>query len=203
MADQLPENFENPIDRNFWNEQYETNNLGWDLGEISSSLKAYIDQLANKDLRILIPGCGNGYEAKYLLQQGFTNITLIDIVPSLVENLKKGFGDDAEIKIICGNFFDLEGIYDLILEQTFFCALTPSLRENYVSKMHSLLAPKGKLAGVLFNREFDQPGPPFGGNKTEYISLFKNKFNIQAMEPCYNSFIKRVGTELFFILEKK
>ena len=203
MALPHPENFDNPIDENFWNEKYDTQNLGWDLGEISPPLKAYIDQLTRKDLRILIPGCGNCYEAKHLLQQGFTNITLIDIVPSLVEKLEKDFETNPNIKIICGNFFDHVGEYDLVLEQTFFCALHPSLREKYVSKMNSLLAANGKLAGVLFDREFDQPGPPFGGISSEYFSRFANDFNIQTFESCYNSFSKRMDTELFFILQKK
>ena len=47
----------------FWNNQYNANTTNWDLGEVSPPLKEYIDQLTNKNLRILIPGCGNTYEA--------------------------------------------------------------------------------------------------------------------------------------------
>ena len=50
-----------------------------------------IDTIYNKEAKILIPGCGNTYEAEYLLEQGFTNITVIDIAPTLVENLKKKY----------------------------------------------------------------------------------------------------------------
>jgi hypothetical protein len=47
---------------------------------VSPPIKAYIDTLKNKDIAILIPGCGNTYEAAYLLlEQGFTNVTVIDI----------------------------------------------------------------------------------------------------------------------------
>ena len=89
----------------YWNNQYNANAIGWDLGEISPPLKAYIDQLTNKQLRILIPGCGNAYEAEYLLQQGFTNVTVIDISPTLVAKLKNKFEGNSNIKIVLGDFF--------------------------------------------------------------------------------------------------
>ena len=192
-----------PLGETFWNNQYEANTTGWDLGEVSPPLKAYIDQLTNKNLRILIPGCGNTYEAQYLLQQGFTNVTVIDIAPALVEQLQQKFATNTNIKIILGDFFEHQGEYDLILEQTFFCAINPPLRTNYVAKMHELLAPNGKLVGVLFDREFEQQGPPFGGCKCQYESMFEKNFTFKTFEPCNNSFVKRFDTELFINLQKK
>ncbi len=192
-----------PLGETYWNDQYEANSTGWDLGEVSPPIKAYIDQLTNKNLRILIPGCGNTYEAAYLLQQGFTDVTVIDIAPKLVAELKEKFAADPDIKIIQGDFFKQEGQYDLILEQTFFCAINPQLRKSYVTKMHELLASNGKLVGVLFDREFDQQGPPFGGCKCQYEALFEKEFIFKTMEPCNNSFIKRKDTELFINLQKR
>ena len=190
-------------DQTYWNNQYNAQTTGWDLGQVSPPLKAYFDQLSNKNLRILIPGCGNTYEAEYLLQEGFTNITIIDIAPTLVEKLQTKFATNPNIKIILGDFFQHHGAYDLIVEQTFFCAIDPELRKAYVVKMKELLATNAKLVGVLFDKQFDQKGPPFGGSKNEYISLFKNDFNFIILAPCYNSFYKRQGTELFFIVQKR
>jgi copper chaperone CopZ len=149
----------------------------------------------------LIPGGGNSYEAEYLLQQGFTNITVIDIAPTLVEVLQQKFVNHPAVKIILGDFFEHQGQYDWIIEQTFFCALPPTMRPKYVWKMHQLLAPKGKIVGLLFNREFEE-GPPFGGNKVEYINLFSGAFTIQKMEVCPNSVAPRANSELFIELEK-
>ena len=56
------------------------------------------------------------------------------------------------IRIVNENFFYHQGKYDLILEQTFFCALDPSLREKYVEKCYDLLNDDGKIAGVFFNK---------------------------------------------------
>lgn len=190
------------LDVNYWNERYKAKTTAWDMGEVSPPLKAYIDQLTNKDLRILIPGCGNSYEAEYLLQKGFTNISLIDIAPDLIRELKSKFQYNQNIKIIAGDFFKHEGEYDLILEQTFFCALNPALREHYVEAMVNLLPSGGKIVGVLFDREFEQIGPPFGGTATEYRKLFEKNFKLKIFESCTNSFSKRAGTELFMVLKK-
>ena len=192
-----------PLGETFWNNQYVANATGWDLGEVSPPLKAYIDQLTRKNMRILIPGCGNTHEADYLLQQGFTNITVIDIASALVMQLKEKFASNPNIKIILGDFFEHVGEYDLILEQTFFCAINPPLRKDYVAKMKELLSTGGKLVGVLFNREFEQQGPPFGGCKCQYEPMFEKNFDFKTFELCNNSFVKRHGTELFINLVKK
>ncbi len=186
------------LDKEYWEGRYLQKETGWDLGQVSPPIKAYIDQLHNKEINILIPGCGNAYEANYLLEKGFTNITLIDLSPTLVEQLKLNLNASQypNLKVICGDFFSLHGKFDLIIEQTFFCALHPSLRKDYCKKMSELLAPKGKLVGLLFNRNFEN-NPPFGGSTHEYEELFSNCFQIQKMEPCYNSIAPRQGSELF------
>lgn len=188
----------------FWDERYRQQRTEWDMGIVSPPLKAYIDQLANKQASLLIPGCGNAYEADYLLQQGFTNITLIDLSPTLTARLQQQLQQYGErVRIITGDFFALQQSFDIILEQTFFCALHPSQRLAYAQHMHRLLAPKGRLAGLLFNRSFPRPGPPFGGSKALYQALFAPYFHIRTMHTAYNSIPPRAGKELFIVLEKK
>jgi len=191
------------LNENYWSSRYQNNDVAWDMGEVSPPLKEYFDQLTDKSISILITGCGNAYEAEYLLQNGFKNITLIDISPLPVDKLKKQYSAflNKEIHIICGDFFALNQTFDLIVEQTFFCAIDPSLRTDYANKMYELLNVNGKLVGVLFNRTFDA-GPPFSGNRTEYNRLFKDKFQIKIMDECYNSISPRKDSELFVILQK-
>lgn len=188
--------------QSFWDNQYQANTTGWDLGTISPPIKSYIDTLKNKDIRILIPGSGNSYEATYLLEQGFTNITVIDIAPTLVENLEIKFKNNHSINIILGDFFEHQGEYDLIIEQTFFCALPPAMREKYVSKIHQLLAKEGEITGLLFNRTFES-SPPFGGSQEEYEILFKDTFHFLKIEVCQNSVTPRAGSELWIEFQKK
>ncbi|MGB0431897.1 MAG: methyltransferase domain-containing protein, partial [Bacteroidia bacterium] len=168
------------LNEDYWSFRYQTDQIGWDLGVISTPLKQYIDQLENKSQSILIPGCGNAYEAEYLLNNGFKNVTLVDISNVLIEQLKERFYPDFEgrLNLIHGDFFEISGQYDLIIEQTFFCALDPQLRNEYADKMNKLLVPNGKLVGVMFNRQFEKQGPPFGGTKDEYIEYFDHHFKL-------------------------
>ena len=190
------------FNEDFWDTKYKTNKTGWDLGQVSPPLKTYFDQLTNKELKILIPGGGNSHEAEYLLNIGFTNVYVVDISKLALDNLKQRVPSFPSSNLIHQNFFELEQTFDLIIEQTFFCALNPNLRKNYVDKMHSLLKENGKLVGLLFDAKLNEDHPPFGGDKKEYIELFKNQFNIKVLEDCYNSIENRQGMELFIKLLK-
>ena len=68
--------------------------------------------------------------------------------------------------------------------------------------MQELLAPGGTLAGLLFNKNFEAPGPPYGGSLPEYQALFEKKFYIKNLSSCTNSAKPRAGSELFLILKK-
>lgn len=192
------------LDNEYWSNRYLKKDTGWDMGKVSPPLKAYFDQLSDKNIAILIPGCGNAYEAEYLLQNGFTNITLIDISSIAVNILKEKFAAYAgnELDIICGDFFELNQQFDLIIEQTFFCAIDPILRQKYAEKMWELLKVGGKLVGVFFNTTFEA-GPPFSGSKQEYEELFSEKFEVKVLTECYNSISPRSGKEVFILLVKR
>ncbi|MBK7956863.1 MAG: methyltransferase domain-containing protein [Bacteroidetes bacterium] len=185
------------LDRDYWNNQYIAETTKWDLGQISPALANFFDGLSDKNSKILIPGCGSAYEAQYLLDKGFTNLTLIDIAPHLVARLQNHFQGNPHIRVIEGDFFELTGEFDLIVEQTFFCALPPSMRPKYVWKMHQLLAPEGMLAGLLFHVQFEQ-NPPYGGSKSEYEALFKGAFQLSALSETSLSAAPRLNSELFF-----
>lgn len=190
-------------EKEFWNNRWQNGETGWDIGYAAPAIAQYMQTYSHKNAAILIPGCGNAYEAEELIKQGFTNITLIDIAPEAVQRIQQKFAGNSSVQVLLGNFFDLEGRFDLILEQTFFCAIPPASRKEYVEKAASLLAPGGILAGLLFNRQFDQAGPPYGGTENEYRSLFSPWFHILKMEPCYNSIPPRAGSELFIEMVKK
>jgi SAM-dependent methyltransferase len=190
------------LNQDYWDIRYQENNIGWDIGFVSPPLKNCIDDIADKNAAILIPGAGNAYEADYLVSEGFTNITIIDIAPSVVKKLQEKYKNNPSVKIILCNFFDQEMKFDIILEQTFFCAINPSLRKKYVEKIHQSLNEKGILTGVLFNRSFEV-GPPFGGNIEEYVTLFSTQFEIKKLEPCMNSIAPRAGFEVVIEFLKK
>lgn len=191
------------LNQDYWTKRYQDQETGWDVGEVSTPLKAYIDQLTNKELKILIPGAGNAYEAEYLYKKGFKNVFVIDISEEPLRNILKRSPDFPSEQLIHGDFFEHTTTYDLIIEQTFFCAIDPSLRSNYAKKMERLLNKGAKLVGVLFDDPLNTEHPPFGGNKVEYVNYFEPYFTFKTFDPCYNSIKPRAGRELFIVLEKK
>ncbi|WP_374328961.1 methyltransferase domain-containing protein [Soonwooa sp.] len=190
-----------PLDKKYWDTRWENQETAWDVGYASTAITDYMDKIKDKNISILIPGCGNAYEAEYLLKNGFQNITLIDIAPKAVEILQSKFRNDPQIKVVLGDFFEHQGEYDLMLEQTFFCAIPPSMRQDYAKKSAELLQPNGKIVGVMFDAVFEHQGPPFGGCPCEYKLIFEAYFKIKKMEECYNSIPPRKGSEVFVELE--
>ncbi|WOC39233.1 methyltransferase domain-containing protein [Polaribacter sp. HL-MS24] len=191
------------LSETFWNTKYKDQKTGWDLGVISPPLKAYFDQIENKELKILITGGGNSYEAEYLFSKGFENVFVLDISKIALENIKKRVPNFPTTQLLHANFFEIEDSFDLVIEQTFFCAIDPSLRLQYAQKMESILTPKGKIVGLLFEAVLNEDHPPFGGTKEEYLTYFQPYFQIVKMDPCYNSYPNRQGMELFVQLIKK
>ncbi len=190
------------LDTTYWRERYLSQEIGWDVGGITTPLKGYFDQLENKDIEILIPGCGNGYEAEYLLNNGFRNVWVIDLANEPLQNLKQRCPSFPDDHLILGDFFELEKQFDLIVEQTFFCALPPYLRSDYAKKMHQLLKPNGKLMGLLFNCTLNTDLPPFGGSADEYEEYFAPYFEFNVFDEAHNSIKPRAGRELFILLRK-
>ncbi|WP_242094697.1 TPMT family class I SAM-dependent methyltransferase [Aestuariivivens sediminicola] len=190
------------LSESFWNNRYLNHDTGWDLGQVSPPLKGYFDQLTDKDLKILIPGGGNSYEAEYLFTIGFKNTSVVDLSTIALDNIKERVPEYPLSQLIHGDFFDLKGRFDLIIEQTFFCAIDPQLRPLYAQKSHELLETNGKLVGLLFDAPLNSDRPPFGGTRAEYLDYFKPLYNIGVFETCYNSIESRFGNELFIKMTK-
>lgn len=189
--------------KEFWDKKYASNSTGWDIGKPSKPLQEYFEQLEDKNLKILIPGSGNSWEAEFLFINGFKNTHIIDISPLAIQNFKLRVPDFPHTNIFEQDFFEHQHQYDLIIEQTFFCAINPELREKYVLKMHELLKPKGKLVGLFFNTPLNSNHPPFGGSRDEYQELFKDQFHFKTFEIANNSIGPRAGNELFINFCKK
>lgn len=185
------------LDKKYWESRYDNDESSWDLGAVSPPLKKYIDQLTNKKLKILIPGCGNAYEADYLFKNGFHNVFALDWADNVISEFKKRAPHFPESNIFNEDFFKHDGSYDLIIEQTFFCALPRKDRLKYAKKVHDLLKPNGRLVGLLFNHEFENDSPPYGGSEEEYQRLFNPFFFIKQLSTADNSIKPRAGRELF------
>jgi SAM-dependent methyltransferase len=190
------------FDSNYWENRWKNNQTGWDIGHVSTPIKEYFDQVEDKTLRILIPGCGNAWEGEYLYSIGFKNVFLLVIAPSAIEHIKQRITTFPHEQILLDDFFKLDDQFDIIVEQTFFCALDPTMRQAYVENAYRLLKENGRLVGLLFDTDFGNDHPPFGGSKKEYEGYFGAMFNFKHFERSKNSIKPRMGRELFINLEK-
>lgn len=186
----------------YWKLRYQESNTPWDMGTVSPPLSGFLQKIYQRSKRILIPGAGNAYEAEWLWKNGFKNTYVVDLANEPLNNLKNRVPDFPSEQLICGDFFELDVQFDLVVEQTFFCALSPDMRSSYVKKMNEILFPGGQLVGLLFNFPLTEKGPPFGGSLKEYTDLFKPYFSISKIETCYNSIKPRLDSELFLHLIK-
>jgi hypothetical protein len=187
----------------YWDQRWQKGETGWDIGYPAPALMDYAMQNIHLDAKILIPGAGSGYEAASLFQKGYHNVHMLDISPTAVKRFHDQWPGFPKQQLICDDFFQHQDTYDFILEQTFYCALDPKMRNAYVRQMHALLNSGGTLAGLLFQFPLTEAGPPFGGSKAEYLSRFEPFFDIEEMETCTNSIAPRQGNELFFVMHKK
>ena len=113
------------LNSEFWNKRYLDKETGWDIGYVSTPIKEYFKKVKNKELKILIPGGGNSYEAEFLFNKGFTNTFLLDYAKTPLINFKRRNPKFPSNQLIHCNFFDYQDNFDIIIEQTFFCAIYP------------------------------------------------------------------------------
>ncbi|MCF8236653.1 MAG: SAM-dependent methyltransferase [Saprospiraceae bacterium] len=185
------------LDARYWQSRYQEGHTPWDIGYPAPALLQYVEQLEDKSISILIPGAGFGHEAAWLYDHGFSHTWICEWAPSAVESFKMRHPNFPSEQILCQDFFSLTGLYNLILEQTFFSAIDPLNREDYARKCRQLLQMDGRLAGLLFAHPFETPGPPFGATRVQYEQLFSAFFSQVSLRDCIDSIKPREGRELF------
>ena len=195
------------LDAAYWAARYATGRDGWDAGRPTPPLHAYFAQLdAARQPRILVPGAGRAYEAEALHRLGFGQVFVADLAAAPLEALARRVPAFPAAHLLHADFFDLPAAppYDLIVEQTFFCALAPALRPAYARHCARLLRPGGTLAGLLFEADFGPASePPFGGTRAEYRAYFAPYFEFRHFITAHNSLPARRGRELFICLKRK
>lgn len=157
----------------FWEERYRTATTPWDRGRPSPALLEWLEEEALRPCRILVPGCGRGYEALELARRGFEVIAL-DFAPSAVLHLREELrrtGLEAEVLEADVLAWAAERPFDAIYEQTCLCALPPRTWARYEEQLFRWLAPGGRLL-ALFMQTHKEGGPPFHCDMGAMRALF-------------------------------
>lgn len=167
----------------FWDQCYDENNIGWDLGRVTPVFKDWVDRLKTKS-KILVPGCGNGYDPLYFASLGH-EVLAIDFSENAINRIKKQSQEmKINIQTLKCDFFDLSNIidvkFDYIIEYTFFCAIEPSNRNKYSKVVYSLLNKSGLLVALFLplKKDIKDGGPPFAVSKADIENTFSNQFKL-------------------------
>ena len=166
----------------FWTVRYAAGKTPWDFGGVPSALKSFLERTPGPG-RILIPGCGTGYEVRAFHAAGY-DVSAIDFSPAAVAQAKRVLGELAE-RVVLGDFFTYnfgERRFHLVYERTFLCSMTPSRWPEYVNRVAELLSPGGRLIGVFLYGQGSSSGPPFPLTEPEAEQLFKKRLQLLRSE---------------------
>lgn len=154
----------------FWQEHFEKGRTPWDRGGASPQLQAWIAEgLLQPGQRVLVPGCGRGWEVVALAALG-AEVTAVDLAPAALAacaGLLKDAGLSATLVEADLLQWQPAQPFDRIYEQTCLCAIHPDLWVRYAERLHAWLKPDGQLALLAVQalrpgaQEGRVEGPPY------------------------------------------
>ncbi len=191
----------------FWEDIYLEDDTGWDLGGPTPIFESMASEMVNGKICIL--GCGRGYDAVQFAKGGL-DVTAVDFAPTAI-NFVKTLAKDAKVKVdaLRTDIFSLTrdhmNTYDYIIEQTCFCAIHPSRRQEYERLVKTILKPNGKLIGLWFplDKTQEEGGPPWGTTIDEVKTIFGKGWTIEKEEFPKLSIDPRKGREKLIIFRKQ
>lgn len=197
--------FHDASSEKFWTNIYRTEKPGWELGREAPALPEVLPQLRLTKARILVLGCGSGHDAAYLAGLGHI-VTAVDFSEEAITRAKQLYGEIENLSFHQMDAFALPenwtGRFDVILEHTCFCAVTPERRDELIQVWRKLLAPGGHLLGIFFVYE-RRMGPPFGGSEWELRQRLKPYFDFLYWTRWRRSLERRKSKELVVYARKK
>ena len=146
-------NITNPKYPSYWDEKYSSDQINWDIDKPTPIFVNWFNEVKGRK-KILIPGSGRGHDAFFLANQGH-DVYAVDFSFHAVDYMKtKAKKNNVRLNIIHDNVLDMQrkyyGMFDIVLEYTFFCAILPSQRLKYIEMLFKLLKNGGSFVGILF-----------------------------------------------------
>lgn len=189
-----------------WERHYETNDLRWDLGGVAPPFERLWKERKISPCKAIIPGCGRGHEAIFLAERGF-QITAVDYTQGAIDSLEKALTKkNLTVEVLRQDFFELGSYYndkfDLMLENTFFCAINPSMRQKYVLTAGRILKSGAFFVGLFYETD-KEGGPPFNTRKRDIEEYFSERFMIETLNKTPHSADQRQGKEWLAVFKKK
>jgi SAM-dependent methyltransferase len=189
-----------------WDENYERNTAGWDLGGPTPVFNRMLDRRQWIPGRMIVPGAGRGHDAREFARHGF-QVTAVDFSWQAVQEMQRLATPDAPVEILQHDIFTLPDTlnesFDYVLEYTCFCAIDPTRRAEYADLVTRLLKPAGIYIALAFPLDGRNGGPPFAISASEILDLFQaRRFKLLSREKPPDSVKPRRHAEELFIFQK-
>jgi methyl halide transferase len=190
----------------FWQSLYESDRTAWDLGGPTPVFRRLLQEGRLPHGRMIVLGAGRGHDAHFFARHGF-DVTAVDFAPAAIRALHNANDGDAAIAIVQSDIFALNpilnGIFDYVLDYTFYCAIAPQRREEYAAVVERLLKPGGRFVALAFPLGERAGGPPFGVDASALVDMMRQRrFRLEHREIPADSVRPRLGREELLIMQK-
>ena len=184
----------------FWHERWERAEIGFHQQDPNALLAQFWSRLAlPAGQRVLVPLCGKSLDLLWLAGEGHP-VTGVELSPVAVEAFfqeqglcptRRGSGaievwEVDEIRILCGDFFDLapHQVADCaaVYDRAALIALPPPMRERYARQLDAILPPAIQM--LLVTLDYDQglrPGPPFAVDEAQVRALYEPAYAVEIL----------------------
>ncbi|MGJ3241338.1 MAG: methyltransferase domain-containing protein [Opitutales bacterium] len=195
-----------------WQERYDQGDIPWEKGAPSPPLRSWLNRHPGtvRGLRLLVPGCGWGHDARLFARAG-ASVTGLDLAESAVKRARALSGpDDDGCRFLQGDLFAPDTWHDQrpfdgLVEHTCFCAIDPGDRDRFVRSCEQLIRPGGLLIGMFFPDTGNPPGegPPYPCTVAELEHRFGPGFRLLAAWRPQVGYPGRVGCEYGMIRQRR
>jgi len=165
----------NPAEPAFWDERFGAGFTPWDEARTPPALTRFLSvHGAALGRRVLVPGCGSGYEARALHELGY-QVSAIDFSRAAVEAAQAVLGPLSGLVREADFFGPGDPPFDALYERAFLCALPRRTWEAWAAQCARMVRPDGLMFGFFF---FDDnaKGPPFGLPEGALAGLLQGSF---------------------------
>lgn len=188
------------MEKEFWLERWEKMEIGFHQNDINPYLSKYWKELNQASgSEVFVPLCGKSSDMLWLRERGHRVIG-VELSNKAVQAFfaENGYSPrldsderfecwaDDDIRLLCGDLFDLEqndlqevtAVYD----RASLVALPVEMRERYAQHMVNILPPATQIMLITFDYpQQEMAGPPFAVTKEEVHKLYRDYAEITLL----------------------
>jgi len=189
------------MDPDFWHARWRDDAIAFHKPHVNQYLEKYVDRLALAEGgEVLVPLCGKSVDMRWLAQRGYrvTGVELSEIAvcdffaeqAMAATSHREGAFEvtqGAGIRLLCGDFFDLETTHTAgvaaVYDRAALIALPAETRALYADRLLDRVAATAPI--LLLTLEYpagEIEGPPFSVDETEVRALFAGRRRIERLE---------------------